>query len=49
MLKKIEGEDKKNMAHFIHTQNQKQLSMKVTLMIYLKESIIQLYQGYKNL
>ena len=39
-----------NMALFIHTQTmQKQLLMKVKLMImYLNQSILQLYQTYKN-
>ena len=32
VLKKIENEDKQNITHFIHTQKQKQLLMKVTLM-----------------
>ena len=32
----------------IHTQKQKQLSTKVTLTIYLNQSILQLYQTYKN-
>ena len=37
------------MTHFIHTPSQKQLSMKVILIKYLNQSIIQLYQTYKNL
>ena len=38
------------MTHFIHTQKQKQLLMKVTLMImYLNHSTLRLYQTYKNL
>ena len=37
------------MTIFIQTQKQKQLSMKVTLMMCLNESILQLYQIYKNL
>ena len=36
------------MTHFIHTQNQKQLSMNVTLMC-LNQSILQLYKTYKNI
>ena len=36
-------------APFICTQMQKQLSMKVTLVMYLNQSIILLYQIYKNL
>ena len=40
---------KQNMALFIYTQRQKQLLIKMTLMIYLNQSIIlQLYQTYKN-
>ena len=38
---------KQNMTYFIHTQTQKQFSMKVTLMIYLNQSILQLHQTYK--
>ena len=37
------------MTLFIHTQKQKQLSMKVVLMIYLNQSMTQLYQTYKSL
>ena len=40
---------KLNMAPFIHTHKQKQLSMKVTFMIYLNQSILQLYPTYKIL
>ena len=48
VLKKIE-EIKQNMTHFINTQKQKQLLMKVTLLImYLNQSILQLYQTYEN-
>ena len=37
------------MTLFIQTQKQKQSLMKVTLMMmYLKQSILQLYQKYKN-
>ena len=36
------------MTPFIHTQNQKQLLIKVALMIYLNQSIIQLYETYKS-
>ena len=36
------------MTSFIHTQKQKQLLMKVTLIMYLNQSILQLYQIYKN-
>ena len=39
---------KQNMTHFIHTRKQKQLLMKMTLMMYLNQSIQQLYQAYKN-
>ena len=37
------------MQHFIHTQKQKQLFMKVILMTYLNQSVLQLYQKYNNL
>ena len=34
------------MTYFIHTQKQKQLLMKVTLPMYLKQSTLHLYQTY---
>ena len=34
------------MTLFIHTQKQKELLMKVTLMMYLSQYILQLYQTY---
>ena len=37
------------MTPFICTQKQKQLLIKVTLMMYLNQSIPQLYQAYKTL
>ena len=40
---------KQNIVLFTRTQKQKQLLMKVTLMMYLKQFILQLYQKYKNL
>ena len=36
------------MTPFAHTQKQKDLLMKVTLMMYLNQSILQLYQIYKD-
>ena len=37
------------MTHFIHTQMHKKLLMKVPLMImYLNQSILQLYEAHKN-
>ena len=36
-------------APFIQTQKQKQLLMKVTLMMYLNQSTLLLYKAYKNL
>ena len=39
---------KQNMTHFIHTQKQKPLLMKVTFMMYLNQSKLQLNQTYKN-
>ena len=38
---------KESMTLFIHSQKQKQLLMKVTLMMYLNQSTLQLYQTYK--
>ena len=40
---------KQNMTHFFHTQKQKQLLIKVTLMMYSNQNILQLYQAYKIL
>ena len=37
------------MTPFIQTQKQKPLFTKVILMIYLNQSILQLYQTHKNL
>ena len=39
---------KQNMTPFIRTQKQKQLLMKVMLVMYLNQYILQLYQTYKN-
>ena len=39
---------KQYISPFIGTQKQKHLLMKVTLMIYLNQSIITLYQTYKK-
>ena len=39
---------KQNMTLFTHTQKQKQLLMKLTLMMCLNQSILQLYQTYKK-
>ena len=36
------------MTAFIDIQKQKQLLMKVTLMMYLNQSIIQLYKSFKK-
>ena len=36
-------------APFFQTQKQKQLLMKVTLMMYLNQSTLLLYKTYKNL
>ena len=44
---KIESDDKTKYDTFFQSQNQKQLSMKVTVMIYLKQSILQLYETHK--
>ena len=38
-----------NIESFLLTQNQIQLLMKVTLMMYLNQSIVRLYQSYENL
>ena len=49
VLKKIESEDKTKYDTFIHTQKQKQLLIKVTLMTNLSRSILKLYETYTNL
>ena len=46
VVKKIKNDDK---AKFIHIEKQKQLSMNVTLTMYLNQSIQKLYQTYKSL
>ena len=40
---------KQNIAPFIQTQKQKHLLMKVTLMMYLNQSIVLLYQACRSL
>ena len=40
---------KQNVAPFIRTQKQKQSLMKATLMMYLNQYTLLLYQTYKNL
>ena len=40
---------KQSMTLFVQTQKEKLLSMKVTLMVYLNQSILQLYQTYQHL
>ena len=47
-FKKIELDDKIKYAQFIQTQKQKQLLIKVTLMMYLNQSILQSILYYKN-
>ena len=48
-FKKCKMMMKNYIAPFIRTHKQKQLLMKVTLMMYLNQSIVVLYQTYKNL
>ena len=48
-FKKIEVMIKQNITLFIQIQKQKQLLMKITLMMYMNQSILQLYQTYKNM
>ena len=40
---------KESMTLFVQTEKEKLLSMKVTLMVYLNQSILQLYQTYQHL
>ena len=35
-----------NIARFIRTQNQKQLLMRIIMMMYSNQSIVRLYQAY---
>ena len=49
VFKKIESDDKTKQGLFIQHQKQKQLLKKVTLMMYLNQSILPLYQKYKNI
>ena len=39
---------KQNITPFIHTQNERQLLLKVTLMMCLNQSVLQLHQRYKD-
>ena len=48
LIRKKKIKSVKQSEIIIHTQKQKQLSTKVTLTIYLNQSILQLYQTYKN-
>ena len=48
-FRKIESGDKTNMTPFIRTQKQKQLFTKMTLVLYLNQSTLQLYKTWKNL
>ena len=47
-MKKIESDDKKNIAPFVRTQTQKQLLLKITLIMYFNQYIELIYQTYKN-
>ena len=51
VFKKIESEDKKSMALFVQTQMQEYLSINgcTTWKMCFNQSILQLYQKYKNL
>ena len=48
-FKRIENDDERKYSTFIRTRQQKQLLMKVILMIYLSQFILQLHQTYKKL
>ena len=47
-LKKIKSEDKTKYNTFYSHSKAKKLLMEVTLMMYLNQSILQLYQTYKD-
>ena len=47
-FKKIEGDDATRFNTFYSISKQKQLLMKVILMMYLNQSIVRIYQTYKN-
>ena len=40
---------RQNIAPFMQTQKQEQLLMKAILIMYLNQSVVQLYQTYKKL
>ena len=48
VFKKIESEEKTSITVFIHTQKQKQVPMKVTLIMCFNQSILQLHHTDKN-
>ena len=47
-MKKIESDDRKTIAPFVQTQKQKQLLLKITLIMYFNQYIELIYQTYKN-
>ena len=48
-LKKIESDDKaKHDIFYSHSKAETELLMKVALMTYLNQSVLQLYQAYKH-
>ena len=49
LLKKIESDDKTKYDTFYSHPKEKQLLIKVTFMMYLNQSKLQLYQTYKYL
>ena len=49
VFKKIESEDNTKYDIFYSNSKADILSMKVTLMMYFNQSMLQLYQTYKNL
>ena len=48
-LSELQSDNQSDIAPFIRTQQQTQLLKKVVLMKYLNQSIVLLYQTYKNL
>ena len=48
-LSELQSDNQNDIAPFIRTQRQTQLLKKVVLMKYLNQSIVLLYQTYKNL
>ena len=47
VFKKVESKDKRKYDNFYSTQKQKYLSIKITLMMYFNQSLLQLWKTYE--